>query len=28
LVGRLYEDRTVLRAAYAFERAKPWPLPA
>jgi len=28
LVGRLYEDRTVLRAAYAFERAQPWPLPA
>jgi aspartyl-tRNA(Asn)/glutamyl-tRNA(Gln) amidotransferase subunit A len=28
LVGRLYEDRTVMRAAYAFERAQPWPLPA
>jgi aspartyl-tRNA(Asn)/glutamyl-tRNA(Gln) amidotransferase subunit A len=28
LVGRLYEDRAVLRAAYAIERAKPWPFPA
>jgi aspartyl-tRNA(Asn)/glutamyl-tRNA(Gln) amidotransferase subunit A len=28
LVGRLYADRTVMRAARAFEKAKPWPLPA
>jgi aspartyl-tRNA(Asn)/glutamyl-tRNA(Gln) amidotransferase subunit A len=28
IVGRLYEDRTVLRAARAFERAQPFPMPA
>jgi len=27
LVGRYYEDRLVLRAARAIERARPWPLP-
>ncbi len=28
LVGRHYEDRLVMRAARAFERARPWKLPA
>ena len=27
IVGRLYDDMTVLRAAAAFEAAYPWPLP-
>ncbi len=28
IVGRLYEDMTVLRAAQAFEAAQPWKLPS
>ncbi len=28
LVGRYFEDRTVLRAARAIERARPWKMPA
>jgi len=28
LVGKLGDDRLVMRAARAFEKAKPWPLPA
>ena len=28
IVGALYDDALVLRAARAFERARPWPLPA
>ena len=28
LVGKLGADRTVMRAARAFEKAKPWPFPA
>ncbi len=27
IIGRLYDDARVLRAARAFERARPWPLP-
>jgi aspartyl-tRNA(Asn)/glutamyl-tRNA(Gln) amidotransferase subunit A len=27
IVGRMYEDMTVLRAAYAFEAANPWKMP-
>ena len=27
IVGRMYEDLTVLRAAYAFEEANPWKMP-
>src|SRR5579875_1988214 len=27
IVGRLYDDATVLRAAAAFEAAQPWPMP-
>jgi aspartyl-tRNA(Asn)/glutamyl-tRNA(Gln) amidotransferase subunit A len=28
IIGALYDDARVLRAARAFERARPWPLPA
>jgi aspartyl-tRNA(Asn)/glutamyl-tRNA(Gln) amidotransferase subunit A len=28
IVGALYDDARVLHAARAFERARPWPLPA
>jgi len=28
IIGTLYDDARVLRAARAFERARPWPLPA
>jgi aspartyl-tRNA(Asn)/glutamyl-tRNA(Gln) amidotransferase subunit A len=24
IVGRMYDDATVLRAAYAYEQAQPW----